>query len=286
MINRIWLISIAIVFGACQSPNSKSDTQLKVIGGEQAKESQFPSAIHVPNCSATKIASNKILTAAHCVSDQSYGLKSGFETGGVFRMRYGIQLKDAIITSLKVLSTKVHPTYLNDESALGYDRRVDLAIITVDGIPAAIPNAAISKHTVEVGQEVFFTGYGCEVLPRHMDPRNSFGEVVASGDVSPEEDYSEYRLKFKKIAISEVLEQIVKIRNPIFNAENINDIRAEDQFSGCPGDSGSAGYIQIGQEKHVIGVNSFISIFDSSLMRVDESAGAKVYEWIQKNLSE
>lgn len=261
--------------------SNRSEAALHVIGGQEARPLQFPATLFIPGCSAAKIGARHILTAAHCILDDHGQLERAYEPGQTFTVYYGVKLATAQQMKVEVVQAVAHPQFVKEIANGGrhFENYADVAVIRVKSLPDHIPSAVIQADGVAGGESIMFTGYGCEELPAHLDVLNSdFGRTLTGY----EERYGNHRLKYKEVNVAQRQAIMLVIRNEL-SADVFVENTAEKRFSGCPGDSGSAAYINDG--KTIVGVNSFINPLNSYITRLDRQAGHSVYEWVHQQLS-
>ena len=147
------------LWAACGSCHVRSQTSAdKIIGGRETSE--WPAVGYLARnndmwCTATLIAPNKILTAAHCVSPRNgrdvYSFHVGPKVGAT--RAYGVS---------KVVA---HPKYDSDAS------HYDIAYLELaETVPEAILPVASSLGAVPVGEELLLIGYG-----RNQPPASGAG---------------------------------------------------------------------------------------------------------------
>jgi secreted trypsin-like serine protease len=274
---------------SCKTTKHLSVSNVKVIGGAQAAKGQFPASLHIPGCSAVRVGENQILTAAHCVTDDYGDVDESMLTRSMLVIRYGVELDKSKKYQMRIKKTVVHPQYSkriksNDADARDLQNLADLAIIHLYDLPdrKTIPIANIQDAPVQIGDSLFFTGYGCETLPQSLDPTSGLGQqVVRQND---EELLSRYRLKFKQVAVADVRNSVLVLGNERRSFLGFKQRGGEDEFGGCPGDSGSAAYVQAQGEKTIVGINSYIGLFNTSLIRLDIQAPHQVNRWLKEQL--
>lgn len=279
----MFLAWAAIVTFGCKTSMVRDDvgnqSSVKVVGGEQAEMGQFPSALFIPGCSATKISPSKILTAAHCVVGKDGKVLHRYQKGQRFEVYHGVKLVDARRFVVEVDSTQVNPQYLQkltlEENDL--EKFADVAVIhTKDSLPDDIPSAELYFEALNRTEEIIFTGYGCEDLPPQLDVLNDdFGSIVTSSD----DTLKQHRLKFKAVEVAYHDHAMIIVRNRIVNSV-LDENADEKKFSGCMGDSGSAAYFRHGETLKVVGVNSFVNPLESAITRIDKEAPNEVAAWL------
>lgn len=153
------LLLSPLVF-SCQKP-SQTDSQSKIINGTFSFNFEQPAvvAIYQPEsdglCTGTFISDSLLLTAAHC-TEMFYADSSGVVDGQL----HVIQINDLQSADVKLLASSVKiirdPRW--EEAGAGVNN-FDLALIR---FPAKTwgTQAAISKNSAEVGDEVEMYGYG------------------------------------------------------------------------------------------------------------------------------
>jgi len=180
-------------------------------------------------CTATPVALNVLLTAAHCV-DKADAAQSfaAFYTSLSCESGFDVR-KNAI----KVTSFKIHPDYQRiDESsdkASAEGTQSDLALVFLETIvPAQYPIYKIAQAAdVAVDSTIYFYGYG-------VNSSNGGGSGY-----------------LRKTEFQRSQYQIDESQNKI----------SVDQTGGtgiCSGDSGGPGLIEVNGELEILGVNSYV----------------------------
>jgi hypothetical protein len=292
MINQLVLTVtvLSFVLVACKPRSNSNDTKLKVVGGEVAKEGAFPASFYIPSCSAVRVSDRHFLTAAHCVLKKpQWQVLDYFKSGAELPIRVGVELSSAKGYVAKVKQVKVHRSY-KESTDFGGDLDlasvVDIALVELDRLPKEVAVAKLSDTPINAGSKVVFTGYGCEVIPAFMR-RQSGLDFVASGEL--DEDEKKLRFKFKEVSVLDLEDNVAMIAN-IHPQDNIFTRQQDhDQFSGCPGDSGSAVY-RVSDSKtteflEVLGINSYVNHFRSVFARLDKQAPNGLATCLQETLS-
>ena len=188
------IAALALLAGACQAPVLQTDARA-IINGEQIGSDEFPSAaalvssytyagydvsITWPGCTATLIAADAALTAAHCVDENLLG--SGFELQDLeFCLSFESDLSwmldeeyagdpplphDAVCASGWV----EHPTFDLSGFDGGLTQSDDIALVfldqEIDDRPHAWLVTEAEAEAIVVGLEVDIVGYG----QRETDP--------------------------------------------------------------------------------------------------------------------
>jgi hypothetical protein len=280
------LAAIAI-FGLTSTCKSRTETAaLKVVGGEPTLEREFPASFYIPSCSAVRISSRHFLTAAHCVLNQSeFRLLAQYQPGHLLSVWVGPELVSARRYEVRVVRTYVHKSFESSVNFGGEQESVDvadLAVVEVDGFPVEIEQASIDGRLLTSGQEVVFTGYGCEVIPAYM--RRRPGEyVLARAELSNEE--RNLRFKKAKVTLLEHEGQVGLIANSHSGGSYVDPTRRSSEFSGCPGDSGSGVYLpevdNMGRKTKIVGINSFINQYRTAFSRLDKEAPLNTFTCFQ-----
>jgi hypothetical protein len=268
------LFLLPMLLLGCKAHLGSDASDLKVIGGTEASTGQFPASVHIPKCSATRIGPKHLLTAAHCVlREDAWELDDIYKVGGQFQIEYGVKLATATSYPVEVSRTSVHPSY-KENAVYGGDKTssqvVDVAVIEVLNLPDAIKIAEISDKILTPQDAIYFTGYGCEKLPDHMDFGSDTGGVVVKSDLSEYE--KKLRLKFKEVPFHRYEGTSGIIKN-VRDSPLLSEDEATKIFGGCPGDSGSAVYLADSSPfTKVVGINSYIGPFESAFMRLDQQS--------------
>lgn len=181
------ILSASLLFCACDYVNTQSN--VKVIGGQDFQAQEFSSALRfarVP-CSATKIATTQILTAAHCVvmDEQSSKLRNEFRPGAKLALDQGYSPNGSVDVTIQ--ATDLHPDWIayaaeisalrkkgqSDEDIFNFmetaeSGTADLAIITVSGeIPGTA--AAIGLQSLKEKDHLTLVGAGCTAMGGDLD---------------------------------------------------------------------------------------------------------------------
>lgn len=128
----------------------------RIIDGTLVPQSQFPTVGTITTvaktefCTGTLIAPRFVLTAAHCVNNQSPGSISFKQKDGLF------------ILGSKTYHTKhvfVHPSYAGDNSQQ-VEGAIDLAIYELDTDVKKITPSPLYRNTPAVGTILTLAGYG------------------------------------------------------------------------------------------------------------------------------
>jgi hypothetical protein len=264
---------------ARQIPAAASD--VRVVGGEQAAAGRFPASVHIPRCSAARIGPRHLLTAAHCVmTADAWALDEPFKRGARFKIDYGPVLAAAETYDVEVASTRVHPSYKQSKKYGGDSEQnevVDIAVIEVRSLPPSIATARLADVPLQSDEPVTFTGYGCESLPDHMrvdDGSGGLGGTVVKDHLGEAE--LALRLKFKTLPLF-ALDGTAGFLHNLREDPLAHGAEPQEVFSGCPGDSGSAAYLDTNPPQlTIVGVNSFVGPFMSAFMRLDDAGPYRV----------
>jgi hypothetical protein len=257
------------------------------IGGEQAREGQFPASLSLGGCTASKLSSYFILTAGHCVQNLDGNLYVSPLPNATLTVKSGVLSDAAKKFQLPLARTLIHYTYRNtarmtesqrnDELRSGRTR--DLAILEVcRSTPvtndcfefAKLKSArlpAAEQDGIEVGKRMAVGGYGreAEESKERRILNDTSGFIITEGDEGS-------RLKSASVPIAELFPNVAGFSNAVEAV--ITDIGKEHiptlKLGG--GDSGGPVYLDdrpdgVQYEDHsyfmVVGINSF-SITESS----------------------
>ncbi|MEZ4258437.1 MAG: trypsin-like serine protease [Polyangiaceae bacterium] len=273
---RAALALAAALAAACssQAPVTADDD---LVGGTEARDGDFPSTMVVrSNCTVAKVGPRHVLTAAHCVFDESRGeVRAEFQPGATMYVSSAANVDNTVAPEAAgyraVTIAKVHvPGVFFEESVqAGWPRVLstsaapDVAVMEITAGSASaiddIPEAAIDLSPARPGDRVVIMGYGCEK------------------GVSAEKDYSRVRLKTQATRLVGV-EATVHEGSYVQGVETPfgQNLAAQyvftpgqgaeaEQASLCPGDSGGPVYRDDGRAKTIIGVNAYYSFADASV---------------------
>ncbi|WP_437725574.1 trypsin-like serine protease [Sorangium sp. So ce861] len=263
-----------------------------LIGGSPALESQYPSTVGGPGCTAAKVGPRHFLTAAHCVDDEfTATVHPAYGPGNTYSVTADNTPPLSPYVNLTIQQTYIHPEWLEDCAAalalgasdcavnvLNPGYTPDLAVVVVNELSPTIPEAVVDGAPVAVGDPVVATGYGCE------DPSGSGGGL--------------FKLQNLTASPSSVLNH----PGSYVSGQAINDVAAAyvltpgyasstSNASLCPGDSGGPLYRQSSTSLVVVGVNAYYT-FPSGWSgpapsqtnwhtRLDTGARYPVTSWLQ-----
>jgi V8-like Glu-specific endopeptidase len=161
---------------ANETDPGESDDAL--IGGRAASASQFPATVYLKGtCTATKVAPNRLLTAAHCVLDPA-----------TVSIRYPAGSRISVTSDpskgyadVEVAAVHVHPTWMKaceDAycAASAVTARLDAADVAVIELAAELPGVAVASVTASSlapGERVTVLGFGCTAGVLVRDTRES-----------------------------------------------------------------------------------------------------------------
>jgi hypothetical protein len=198
-----------------------SQSGLALVGGEPDRDGRYAAAVTIlggedagTQCSATKIADRRFLTAAHCVLDMGSGLlHPTYQSGGLFRISNAAAPETiSDFVAVRTTATHVHPEFragLDDllasreervaglkKSFSGAElaRRIarlegnhvfttrfpDVAVIEVDRLTPGIPTADLDLESSLQNATVTLVGYGCQSL--EASKRRTKVPAMAPGD--------------------------------------------------------------------------------------------------------
>jgi hypothetical protein len=231
---KVASIVLAISFGFflvnCMSTKKSSDT--KLIGGQPASHNQFPSAVRIWACTATRVAHDQFVLAAHCVSSigssRADMIMNRYVPGRSINIEYGLTLEESFVGI--VSETHVHPLwteYSRSHDGINGPEAHDIAILTVANpgrIPAGIKISPVGMSNINIGSEIVLTGFGCE------------------GDARNPSNRTQPRLKFARVTLDDK-------RGTVGISKDMNN-------RVCAGDSGGGVYMGNGTAA-IIGVNSY-----------------------------
>lgn len=149
-------LALGAIAAACTSPVAPAPSERgehAIVGGARALDEQFPEVALIYNratgriCSGTLVASEAVLTAAHCVSGTTPGDVS------VYFDTVDMRLPSKVVAAAKLA---IHPGY----STATQDARFDLAIITLAEAMTDRRSAAVAGELAVVGEPLLQVGFG------------------------------------------------------------------------------------------------------------------------------
>lgn len=262
------LTTILSPFACTSVTHDDESTESDLIGGTEAREGEFPSTLLVRgNCTVARVGPRHILTAAHCVYDNSSRkIRADFGPGRPLYLTNHIKADSYAAVDSNVFRTvrvkKVHLADAYDEEhtsirPLGAEAIPDVAImeITEESETAleGIPIAKVRISPMNVGDRVVMMGYGCE-----------------KGLKGPQ-DYTKQRLKYQRTRLLGIDSQDHAGSYVLHRGEPFTT-NLERQYlftpgayaqpkeaSLCPGDSGGPLYADDGTASTIVGVNAYYS---------------------------
>lgn len=239
---------------ACAAPDDAdaAETTDALIGGRAASAGQFPSTVTLKGeCTATKVAPKRLLTAAHCVLDPA-----------TVSVRYPAGSRVSVahdpskgFTDVEVAAVHVHPAWMKAcEDAYCAASSVtarldapDVAVLELATDLADVPAAPIDGAPLATGDRVTLLGFGCTA-----------GVLVPDEREKITLKYAETRLVSADHAVHEgsaVLAADVPQVAGIY-ALTSGPGAAKARAGLCPGDSGGALYAKRDGRLVVVGVSS------------------------------
>ena len=240
---------------ACASPAADEEADEStdaLIGGRAASAGQFPSTVTLKGeCTATKVAPKRLLTAAHCVLDPA-----------TVSIRYAAGSRISVAhdpakgyLDVEVAAVHVHPAWMKAcEDAYCAASAVtarldapDVAVIELATDLADVPSAAVDGAPLAAGDLVTVLGFGC-----------TEGVLVPESRDAISLKYAETRLVPAERAVHEgsaVLASDVAQVAGIYSLTS-GPGAAKARAGLCPGDSGAALYKKRDAQLVVVGVAS------------------------------
>jgi secreted trypsin-like serine protease len=243
---------------ACAAPADDADDAEAaagtdaLIGGRAASPGQFPSTVYLKGeCTATKVAPKRLLTAAHCVLDPAT-VSIRYPAGSRLSLAHDPAKGYA---DVEVAAVHVHPAWLKGcEDAYCAASSVtarldapDVAVIDLAAELADVPSASIDTEALATGERVTLIGFGCTA-----------GVLVPDTREAASLKYAETRLVPASRAVhdgSPVLAGDVAQVASLYSLTS-GPGAAKARAGLCPGDSGGALYKKRGAELVVVGVSS------------------------------
>ena len=253
-------LALAMLGGAaCAAPSDSNaddadpaESNDALIGGRVASAGQFPSTVTLMGeCTATKVAPKRLLTAAHCVLDPA-----------TVSLRYvaGSRLSVAHdpatgYVDVEVAAVHVHPAWMKAcEDAYCAASSVtarldapDVAVIELATDLADVPAASIDSAVLAAGDRVTLLGFGCTEGVLLPDSRESLSLKYADTRLVP----AERAVHDGSAVLASDVPQVAGIYS-LTSGPGATKARA----GLCPGDSGAALYKKRDGRLVVVGVAS------------------------------
>lgn len=269
---RAWVLLIGMAATGCMAPSvgapSNDDPDhgdlRQLTGGEDATASDFPSTVNIlGNCTAAKVAPNKILTAAHCVYDGEQRRWMDTYLPGHIGITSSPQLRgESSDPQTGFVDVRIKGVYIDPAWVAGYAefpgrfyKASDLAIIVIASEDvsklAAIPVAAVDLNPLPMPTSVAIMGYGCEagLNTTAISPHLKFArtKTIGPSDAITASNQGAQTWHYDASAIDQHYFFTPGVSKDFLSA------------SICPGDSGGPVYRldASGKPTHVVGVNSY-----------------------------
>ncbi len=196
-------------------------------------------------CTASALTSRILITAAHCVKDwQAENINAVLTLNP---WNHPLNLDEWV----QVEKIKIHESYVNKENQI----ENDLALLRLSSelTPDRISQLADSGQVGPENLSVISIGYGQTSALKNMTDEKELG-----GSSSIQKQNSLLNYVMKNVEKFDPL-------SPVFQID-------QSDFKGlCHGDSGGPGYIydESKQDFYILGVTSFVSIFESEKLQKD-----------------
>jgi secreted trypsin-like serine protease len=267
--NRLLIILSLMQLTSCAPKSNISGKVISslIINGTDVKTSTTldSSVVGIYNaklkglCTGTLIASNIVLTAAHCVPDRASNVKIVFSTDvdDILSSRELDVLQEYV---LPATDFKAGPDW-NPKNETVEVNTGDIALIKFKGnIPPGYKPAVFleDKSALKIGNSVTVMGFGVDFIDtKEIEPKkyHKLDEAIEFGEVVCEDDAYGAHIKCYKVDKSGdgILRTTTAPISFIFETE----IQLNEKKSGtCNGDSGGPAFIQKNGELFLFGVTS------------------------------
>jgi secreted trypsin-like serine protease len=263
---------------ACAAPADGDDAEAEaaesndaLIGGRAASAGQFPATVYLKGeCTATKVAPKRLLTAAHCVLDPAT-VSIRYPAGS----RISVAHEPAKgYADVEVAAVHVHPAWMKAcEDAYCAASSVtarldapDVAVIDLATDLVDVPSASIDSEALAAGDRVTLIGFGCTA-----------GVLVPDAREQATLKYADTRLVPADRAVhdgSAVLASDVAQVAGIYSLTS-GPGAAKARAGLCPGDSGGALYRKRDGQLVVVGVSSNYTLGPEA----KDSVGLPITNW-------
>ena len=265
------LIQFIIILSIFSCKKVKDGSSLKLIGGKESNNNQFPAIVKIEalsedqqeittSCTAAKIGAKRFLTASHCIIYQQgpYAgnkLKS-YKTGRAIRFRYAYDgetgdYKSITVTIKNAVSTFSFVNAVKSTNGGGDNYRVwamngsDVAYIDVEEETPEIEAFKIYPDKINVNSRLMILGFGCQF---RGDESNIEGVTLKYEDATVHNG-----LGIMPGLSKQEIEQY-NVHNFLTPGKN----QASAAATICPGDSGGPviAYNELKGRYQIAGVNS------------------------------
>jgi alpha-tubulin suppressor-like RCC1 family protein len=251
---------LLVACGSNDELQNVATSRADLIGGRIPLESEYAATVYWSfGCTATKIGQVQFLLADHCVVDDQGALRPWAQPGQPFVITSDNDQRR--FRTLTITQTRLpNPFYLS--SSLLRPFAPDVAVISVAEQTPDIPVAVVDATTVNPGEPVVKTGYGCD-------------NVTHSGPTP-------FRVHSAQALDSNVVLQVHPEAAASFPSY-VTTARVDtdpDAASLCFGDSGGPLYRDVTPELLVVGVNSTASPWGDNHTRFDTQSYYGVASWL------
>jgi secreted trypsin-like serine protease len=262
---------------AAEADSSEADAEQSddaLIGGRAASATQFPATVYLKGeCTATKVAPKRLLTAAHCVLDPA-----------TVAIRYPVGTRISVAhdpskgyAEVEVAAVHVHPAWLKAcEDAYCAASAVtarldaaDVAVIDLASDLADVPVASIDTTPLAAGDRVTVLGFGCTVGVLVPDARTAVSLKYAETRVVP----ADRAVHAGSAVLSSDVPQVAGIYT-LTSGPGAAKARA----GLCPGDSGGPLYKKRDGKLVVVGVSSNYTLGPEA----NDQVGLPITNWHTK----